>query len=132
MKSNFNEIFEGRIEGLLNSRDVDIEKELDEIMPQIIFRGYVTKARMAREIIRQRLTSAMNSKGIYSFEKGHFVWIENADEEQLLHFKEKAERDQEAALKRANRAENLINQISMAWDENGKFIGYHMPEAVNQ
>ena len=64
--------------------------------------------------------------------KGHFVWIENANEEQLEYFREKARRDMDAAEKRKVKAEELINQISMAWDEEGNFIGLHNPKAVNE
>lgn len=132
MKTNFNEIFESMVDELKESEGFSIDAVLDVVMPQIIFRQKVTKADMAREIIRTRLTSALNNKDIYSFSKGHFVWIENANEEQLKHFREKAERDVRAAAKRQRKAERFLDQISMAWDSNGTFIGFHVPKAVNE
>lgn len=132
MKSNLKELFDNRLKDFKSSTDINIEEELDEIMPFIKFENKFTKAMMAREIVRGRFTSMMNSAGIYSFEKGHFVWIENATETQLSTFKDKAERDKAAAEKRLQKAEELINQISMAWDEDGNFIGYHVPKAVGE
>lgn len=132
MKSNLNELFNEAFDDLKASSDIDIEGELDKLMPMIRFDGKVTKAQMAREIIRGRFTSLLNSNGIYSFSKGHFVNIENANEDQLRYFMEKAKGDIIAASKRKHRAEMLINQISFAWDENGNFIGYHIPKAVNE
>lgn len=131
MKSNFNDLFTERLDDYMNASDVDIEQVLDELMPLIVFENHPSKMAMAREIIRQRLTTALNSKSIYSFSKGHFVNIEIATEDQLKTFAEKAERDVEAAARRKEKAESFLNQISMAWDENGRFIGFYMPEAVN-
>lgn len=124
MKSNLKELFDKQAHDLKSSNDINIEDELDEIMPFIKFESKFTKAMMAREIIRGRLTSMMNAIGIYSFKKGHFVFIENADEEQLKHFMEKAKNDMNAAEARRDKAEMMLNQISMAWDEQGNFIGY--------
>ena len=132
MKSNFNEIFETIVEVLKDSEGFSIDDVLDNVMPRIVFLNKPTKADMAREIIRARLTTALNSRDIYSFSKGQFVWIENANEEQLKHFKEKAERDVRAAAKRQRKAERFLNQISMAWDSDGTFIGFHIPKAVNE
>ena len=132
MKSNINTLFEAILPRLKASKDVDIDEVLDELMPLVIFKERVSKMQMAREIIRGRLTSEMNAEHIYSFAKGHFVWIENANEEQLQYFKEKAKRDAEAAEKRKSKAEELMMQISMAWDEDGKFIGLHIPKVVNE
>ena len=131
MKSNINDLFEAMRPRLEASKDINIDAVLDELMPLIIFKDRVTKTQMVREIIRGRLTTAMNAAEIYSFKKGHFVWIENADEDQLQYFREKARRDAEAAERRKAQAEELINQISLAWDENGNFIGYHVPKAAN-
>ena len=131
MKSNINDLFEAMLPRLKKSTDIDVEDVLNELMPLVCFKERMSKAQMAREIIRGRLTSAMNQKQIYSFKKGHFVWIENADEEQLQFFREKAKRDMDAAEKRKANAEMLLNQISMAWDEEGRFVGLHIPKAVN-
>lgn len=136
MKSNFKDIFEACLDDLMVASDIDIEKVLDKMMPQIQFYNHPTKSRMARELIRQRLTSAMNNQEIYSFKKGHFVSIENASEEQLEYFKKKAERDIKAAEVRKQKSEMMLNQIAMAWDDNGVFIGYQiskeLPKAVNE
>lgn len=132
MKSNINDLFEAMLPRLKTSKDVNIDEVLDELMPLVYFKERVSKARMAREIIRGRLTSAMNAEQIYSFTKGHFVWIENASEEQLQYFREKARRDMDAAEKRKAKAEELMNQISMAWDEEGHFIGLHIPKVANE
>lgn len=132
MKSNFNELFEERLQELKALSLIDINEILDDMMPHIKFRGQVTKAMMARELIRGRLTSALNANEIYSCEKGnkgYFVYLPNANEEQLRHLLEKAERDKNAAAKRQAKAEELIGQIKCAWDENGKFIGFIVPEA---
>lgn len=131
MKSNINELFEERLPRYLSASGIDIEAELDEIMPKIRFDVRVTKRDLARCVIRGRLTTAMNLHQIYSYEKGHFVSIENASEEQLKYFMEKAERDSKAAEIRKANAEERMHQISLAWDENGNFIGFHIPEAVN-
>jgi hypothetical protein len=37
----------------------------------------------------------------------------------------------EAAERRKQKAEERFAQISMAWDENGHFIGFVIPEAAN-
>lgn len=132
MKSNFNELFEQQIDSLKTSNLIDINEVLDEIMPHIRFYSNPTKGMMARELIRNRLTTALNAHEIYSCEKGnkgHFVYLPNANEEQLQHLLEKAERDKKAAARRQAKAEELIGQIKCAWDENGKFIGFIIPEA---
>lgn len=131
MKSNLNKIFESMIDDFMMSSGFSIEDVLDEIMPQIKFEERVTKAQMARQIIRGSLTTLLNSKDIYSYEKGKFVSLENANEEQLRHFFDKAKRDAEAADIRKAKAEEKMHQISMAWDENGKFIGFIVPEAMS-
>lgn len=130
MKSNINELFEERINRYKGASDIDIEAELDEIMPKIRFDERVSKKDLARCVIRGRLTTAMNLHQIYSFEKGHFVYIENANEDQLRFFMEKAERDSKAAEARKASAEERIHQISMSWDADGNFIGFHIPEAA--
>lgn len=129
MKSNFNSIFKELLSDLKEMQDISIEKILDEMMPGIEFYGNITKRQMEREIIKGRLTTALNAEEIYSFEKGHFVSIYKADEKQLKTFQEKAERDAKAAEIRKEKAMNMANQISMAWDENGRFIGYNIPNA---
>lgn len=131
MKNNLNEIIDRMLPELESSNGFSIDEILNDIMPQIIFEEHPTKARMAREIIRGRLTTFLNSKGIYSYEKGHFVSMENANESQLLHFLDKAKRDVNAADARKAEAEERLYQISMAWDENGNFIGFKIPEAMN-
>lgn len=130
MKSNLNKIFESMLDEFKLSKGFSIEEALDEIMPQIQFEGRVTKSQMARQIIRGTLTTLLNSKDIYSYEKGKFVSIENADEKQLMHFLEKAKRDVEAADARKAKAEEKMHQISMAWDEEGHFVGFVIPEAM--
>ena len=130
MKSNLNKIFESMLDDFKMSNGFSIEDALDEIMPQIKFEERVTKAQMARQIIRGALTTLLNSRGIYSYEKGKFVSIENADEKQLTYFLEKAKRDVEAANARKAKAEEKMYQISMAWDEEGHFIGFVIPEAM--
>ena len=137
MKSNFNKIFEQFLPSFLASSDINIEDVLDEMMPLIRYEDRVTKKDLSRSYIRGKLTSAFNQKQIYSFredgvgEVGHFVFIENANESQLRYFLEKAEKDKRAALSRHANAEERLHQISMAWDENNNFIGYHIPDAVN-
>ena len=131
MKSNFNTLFNAMLPRLMSSDDIDIEKELDTLVPLIIYEEKVTKTDLKRSDIRSRLTSALNANGIYSFEKSHFIYIENANEAQLEHFMEKAERDIRAAEARKSKAEMMKSQISMAWDEEGHFIGLHIPKAVN-
>ena len=130
MKSNLNKIFESMLDEFKLSNGFSIEEALDEIMPQIQFEGRATKSQMARQIIRGTLTTLLNSKDIYSYEKGKFVSLENANEEQLKHFFDKAKRDAEAADIRKAKAEEKMHQISMAWDEEGHFIGFNVPEAV--
>lgn len=130
MKNNLNEIIDKMLPELESSNGFSIDEVLNDIMPQIKFEEHPTKARMAREIIRGRLTTILNSNGIYSYEKGRFVSIENADEGQLLHFLKKAKRDIDAADARRANAEERLHQISMAWDEEGHFIGFVIPEAM--
>lgn len=132
MKSNFNELFEERLTDFQSAPDIIIDDVLDDIMSEFRFSGKVSKARLMRWFVRTRLTSALNANKIYSYEKGKFIFIENANEEQLIRIMEKARRDIEAAAVRKSNAESMLNQISMAWDENGKFIGYHIPKAVNE
>lgn len=134
MKNNLNELVMGKLPELQSMGVIDINEMLNELMPQIVFEDRPTKAEMAREIIRGRLTSLLNANEIYSCEKGNkglFVYIKNANEDQLAYFKEKASRDIKAAETRKNKAEELLHQISMAWDENGQFIGFHIPPAMN-
>ena len=134
MKNNLNELLMKRLPELQSMKVIDINEILNEIMPLIVFEERPTKAEMAREIIRSRLTSLLNANDIYSCEKGnkgHFVYLGNADEDQLKYFKDKANRDIQAAETRKNKAEELLHQISMAWDENGQFIGFHIPPAIN-
>lgn len=135
MKSNFKKLFEARLEELKIYNMIDINLVLDDIMPEIKFEGKVTKAMMAREIIKSRLTSAFNAHEIYACEKGkkgHFVYLNNADEDQLSYLIKKAKRDVDAAKKRKEKAEKLIDQISMAWDAEGNFIGLNVPKAVGE
>lgn len=131
MKSNLNELFEERLRAYKSASEIDIEAELDEIVPLVRFDARVTKADLKRCVVRSRLTTAMNLHQIYSFEKGRFVYIENANEEQLKYFMEKADRDSKAAEARKANAEERMHQISLAWDEDGNFIGFHIPEAIN-
>lgn len=131
MKSNVTELFNIRLQEFKSSEGFSIDDVLDEIMPEIRFEGRVTKAKMARQIIRGSLTSLLNANEIYSYEKGRFVSLENANEDQLKHFFDKARRDAEAADERKAKAEERMHQISMAWDEDGKFIGFVVPEAMN-
>lgn len=132
MKSNLNEIFERILPDLKGSNDVDVDEVLrNDILPEIKFAENPTKAELIYENTRGKLTSLLNNNRIYSYKKGHFVSIENANAEQLKYFKAKAERDIAAAEKRKVTAEELIHQISMAFDENGKFIGFITPEAVS-
>lgn len=132
MKSNFNDLFEGMLPRLLKSNEVNIDEVLDELMPLIIFNERVTKMDLARSVIRGRLTTALNMNQIYSYEKGKFIFIENANEEQLSYFMEKAKHDAEAAEARKAKAEMMRNQISLAWDDEGNFLGYQVPKAMNQ
>lgn len=132
MESNFNEIFNRMLPDFLKSSSISIDEALDEIMPEFHFEERVTKTRLIRWFVRTRLTSALNNNQIYSYEKGKFVSLFNADEVQLEHFKTKAERDVKAAEARKDKAETLLTQISMAWDDDGNFIGYHVPEAVGE
>ncbi len=130
MKSNFKKLFEARLEDLKMINVIDINLVLDDIMPEIKFEGKVTKAMMAREIIKSRLTSAFNAHEIYACEKGKkgkFVYLENADENQLKYLIQKARKDVKAAETRKEKAEALIAQISMAWDEEGNFVGLNIP-----
>ena len=128
MKSNFNELFKDRLSELRASEDIDIDDELDFFMENIRFKGNPSKMQFMREVVRGIFTSALNAEQIYSHKKGHFVYIGNANEEQLKHFMEKAEKDRSAAERRKAKAEELIGQIKLAWDENGKFIGFIIPE----
>lgn len=130
MRSNFTQIYNDIFDELAESNDIDIDIVLNRIMPRIRFSEHPSRAKMAREIIRNRLTTALNSDGIYSFKKGHFVNIENANEEQLTTFIKKAIRDIDAAERRKAKAELLKSQIEMAWDEEGHFIGFIVPEAM--
>lgn len=132
MKSNFNELFEERLDEFQNATNININDVLDDMMPEFRFTGNVTKSKLSRWFLRTRLTTALNANKIYSYEKGKFIFIENANEEQLIRIMDKAKRDIEAADVRKSNAENMLNQISMAWDDNGHFIGYHIPKAVNQ
>lgn len=133
MKSNFNELFLERLQDFKASNLININDVLDDMMPDIKFSGRITKSMMARELIRNRLTSALNANEIYSCEKGNkglFVYLKNANEDQLRHLLKKAERDKNAAATRQAKAEELIGQIKCAWDEEGHFIGFNVPEAV--
>lgn len=131
MKSNFKKVFKKYLPEFEQSDDINIEETLNVIMSEIRFAKSPKRSDMAREIIRGRLTTALNSKDIYSFGKGHFVSLKNANEEQLRYFIEKANRDITAAEQRKANAELFKSQISMAWDENGNFIGFKIPEAMN-
>lgn len=124
MKNNFNKLFKSILPDLKKSKDIDIEFILDELMPEIRYGKEPTRAQFARALIRAKLTSALNAEQIYSYRKGHFVNIENASEEQLASFMNKADKDIRAAEARKANAEMLRNQISMAWDEEGNFIGF--------
>lgn len=132
MKSNFNELFESRLADLQNASEIDIKDIVDELMSEFTFAENVTKKRLVKWFIRNRLTSALNKNNIYSYEKGKFVFINNANEDQLTHFMEKAKRDIDAAEARKSKAETMLTQISMAWDEDGNFLGYHVPKVVNE
>ena len=127
MKSNFNKLFKTALPDLKEMEDINIEEVLNDIMPQVKLYGAVTKTMLVRELIRGRLTTALNAKEVYSYKKGHFVSIYKANEDQLKFFQKKAERDAKAAEARKEKALNMANQISMSWDENGKFIGYNIP-----
>lgn len=131
MKSNFTELFKEMLPRLKKMDGIDIEQELDDLVPRIRYEEQVTKADLKRSVVRSLLTTALNANQIYSYEKGRFIYIENANEAQLEHFMEKAQRDIRAAEVRKAKAEQLRYQISMAWDEYGNFIGFHIPEAVN-
>lgn len=128
MKSNFNELFNAVLPELEKSSDIDIEQVLDTIMPDIKVYDIVTTNILIREIIKDRLTTALNARDIYSFKKGHYVYIYNADEDQLRYFEAKAKQDAEAAEKRKEKALNRLNQISMSWDAEGNFLGFQVPE----
>ncbi len=130
MKSNFNTIFEKMLPDFQTAADISIEDVLDELMPEFSFDERVTRKKLVRNFVRNRLTTALNHNQIYSYEKGKFVHINNANESQLTYFMRKAERDIAAAEVRKAKAEIMRTQISMAWDESGNFIGYHVPEAV--
>ena len=129
MKSNFNEIFNEMLPDLLGAKEVNIDNVLDDFMTLIRFKRYVSRRELVRRVLRSELTTALNKNQIYSYEKGKFVFIENADEEQLKTFIKKADRDIRAAESRKAKAETFKSQISMAWDENGDFIGFIIPEA---
>lgn len=129
MKNNFNKLFKEILPDLKESEDIDIESILDDLMPDIRYKKMPTRAQFSRALIRAKLTSALNAEQIYSYRKGHFVSIENANEEQLTSFMRKADKDIKAAEVRKANAEMLRNQISMAWDEKGNFIGFVIPEA---
>ena len=130
MESNFNDIFSKMLPDFLNATSISIDEALDEMMSEFKFEEQVTKSRLVRWFIRTRLTSALNANQIYSYEKGKFVSLDHANEGQLEYFMKKAKRDIEAAEARKSKAEMMLTQISMAWDESGNFIGYHVPEAV--
>ena len=132
MRSNFNDLFNERLTEFLDAPGIEIEDVVDEMLKDFRFSEHVTKSRLVRWFVRSRLTTALNNNQIYSYEKGKFVYIENASESQLAHFMDKARRDIAAAEARRSNAEDLLNQISLAWDENGNFIGYHIPQAVNE
>lgn len=132
MESNFNDIFSKMLPDFLNATSISIDKVLNEIMPEFKFEEQVTKSRLVRWFIRTRLTSALNHNQIYSYEKGKFVSLDHANEGQLEHFMEKVKRDIDAAEVRKSKAEIMLTQISMAWDEDGNFIGYHVPKAVGE
>lgn len=132
MESNFNDIFSKMLPDFLNATSISIDEALDEIMPEFKFEEQVTKSRLVRWFIRTRLTSALNHNQIYSYEKGKFVSLDHANEGQLEHFMEKAKRDIDAAERRKDKAIEFMTQISMAWDEDGNFIGYHVPKAVGE
>ena len=132
MRSNFNEIFERMLPDFQTSSDILIDDALDEILSEFKFEEQVTKTRLVRWFVRSRLTSALNHNQIYSYEKGKFVSLNNANEEQLQHFMEKAKHDMDAAEVRKLNAEKMLTQISMAWDENGNFVGFNVPKVVNE
>lgn len=132
MESNFNEIFNKKLPDFSNATSISIDEALDEMMENFHFEERVTKARLVRWFVRSRLTSALNHNQIYSYEKGKFVSLDHADEGQLAYFMKKAKRDIDAAEKRKSKAEMMLTQISMAWDEDGNFIGYHVPKAVGE
>lgn len=123
MKSNFKELFDAILPGLKTVNDIDIETLLNNLVPQIEFDNPVTYEDLKRDNIRHTLTSALNAEEIYSFQKGHFIYYKNADEEKLKHFMEKAEHDIAAADKRKQKAEDMLNQYKLAWDENNNFVG---------
>lgn len=131
MKSNFNDLFDKMLPDLKDAKDISIDNIIDEIMPEFDFTEKVTKARLSRWFVRNRLTTALNKNHIYSYDKGKFVSIENANEQQLKRFMEKARRDIAAATVRKTRAEQMLEQYSMAWDEEGNFIGFHT-KVVNE
>ena len=132
MESNFNEIFNKKLPDFLNATSISIDEALDEMMENFHFEERVTKTRLVRWFIRSRLTSALNHNQIYSYEKGKFVSLDHADEGQLTYFMKKAKRDIAAAEVRKSNAEMMLTQISMAWDEDGNFLGYHIPKVVNE
>ena len=132
MKSNFNELFENRLSDFKSASDISIEDVLDEMMSEFKYEKFVERSWLIRKILRAKLTSALNHNQIYSYEKGKFVSLDNADEAQLTHFMDKAKKDIEAAEIRKAKAESILTQISMAWDEQGNFIGYNVPKAINE
>ena len=132
MKSNFNEIFEKRLGDFKSASDISIEDVLDEMMEEFKYEKFVPKTWLLRKVLRAKLTSALNHNQIYSYEKGKYVSLGNADEAQLTHFMDKAKKDIEAAEIRKAKAESILTQISMAWDEKGNFIGYNIPKAINE
>lgn len=130
MRSNLNNLFQNMLSELKAMDEIKMDELLDEIMPEIRFEKRPTRAQMAREIIRGRLTSMLNAKGIYSYEKGMFVYIENANPDQLRYFIKKAEKDYKAAKKREDKAEKRIGQLTMRLNEKGEYDGIEIPEAI--
>ena len=132
MKSNFREIFKEMLPSLKDTSDIEIDVVLDEFIREkgFTFYGKVGKKKLAREYLRSRLTSALNANDIYSYKKGHFVFIENADASQLESFSEKADQDREAVERRKEKIEMYRNQIVMHFDDDNAFTGYS--EAVGE
>lgn len=130
MRSNLNNLFQNMLSELKAMDEIKMDELLDEIMPEIRFEKRQTRAQMAREIIRGRLTSMLNAKGIYSYEKGMFVFIENANPSQLRYFIKKAKRDYKAAKRREVKAEKRIGQLTMRLNEKGEYDGIEIPEAI--
>lgn len=123
MKSNFKELFNAIRPELLEASEINIDDVLDGMMESFRFEGRVSKERLTRELLRARLTSELNRNEIYSYGKGHYVFLGNANEQQAVAFVQKAKHDLEAHKLRMIKAETRLDQLTMAWDKDGHFVG---------